>query len=101
MQRCQRVGWLAHISPAALNDNGEVVSGVAVLVRNHLDIGVASMSPPDKVDRSRLTGVLLDMPGMPRVGLLSAYFKAGGGLGEVNLGLLADIAIQQDLEKIP
>eukprot|EP00959_Pyramimonas_sp_CCMP1952_P275836 5765577-Pyramimonas_sp.AAC.1 len=59
------------------------------------------MSFRSTVDRSRLTGLLLELPGLPRLGLMCAYFKAAGGLGEVNLGLLADIAVQQDQERVP
>ena len=101
IQWCSGRGWLAHITPASINPSGEPVSGVAVLVRDGLDLGVQPIPFPPGTDHSRLAGVIIEAPGVPEFGLVSAYFHASSGLCEVNLQLLATIGQTQDLISKP
>ena len=79
----------------------DVRHGVALLVRDGVDLGVEPMHFESHVDQSQLAGACVEAPGLPKVGLMSAYFLASEGLGQINLGLLADIAVQQDRLRLP
>ncbi|CAK0885175.1 unnamed protein product, partial [Prorocentrum cordatum] len=46
---------------------------------------------------AKLAGVVIEAPGVPTFGLVSAYFQASAGLNETNLHLLATLGQTQDL----
>eukprot|EP00959_Pyramimonas_sp_CCMP1952_P361262 7565863-Pyramimonas_sp.AAC.1 len=56
------------------------MSGVAILIRDGLDLGVQPLLIPSGCEPARLSGVILEHPGNPKFALCSTYFQAAAGL---------------------
>ncbi len=101
VEYCRSRGWVAVFSEAQRRESGLHAGGVAVLVKDKLNIGVARTLAPASRQAHRLLAVQLDVPGFGCMVAASAYFEAVSGLSETNRELLADIALLQHDCRLP
>ncbi len=98
---CKQRGWLASFSPAQLRDTGSHSGGVAILVRDKLNIGIQRLGSSTAVLQHRLLAVRLEVPGYGSMAVASTYLEAVSGLSATNRELLAEIAMLQHDCKLP
>ena len=96
---CTRRGWRSTFSSAATLPSGQPSGGVAILLADRADVGATDPALPVGDAAHRLLGLRIHVVGFDPFILVSAYFQANGGLGEVNRSLLATIAQWQELEQ--
>ncbi len=101
VEYCKTRGWLAIFGEAVQRESGMYSGGVAILIQDGLNIGIAAVGDVAADLHHRLTAVRLDVPGFGCMVAASTYFEAVSGLSEVNRKLLADIALLQHRCQLP
>ena len=80
-------GWRAVWSPATTTPKGAQSGGVAICVRQ--GIGLVKTNTASE-QQHRLVAASVEIPGVPPLLILSAYFSTGGGMIGKNLALLKE-----------
>ncbi len=100
VEQCARLGWRAAFSLAATLESGKPSGGVAILIREGLNIGSAAVTVPSEFEH-RMLGQRLEVTGFGTFIALSCYFEVGRRLTETNLGMLAAVAQLQESQQLP
>ena len=95
---CLANGWMGIFGLSDLGPKGKPAGGTGVLLRQNQDMG---FELPALELTSRLTAVVVNIPGWQHVLVCSIYMQVGSGLGSTNFGVLGQLGGALERHKGP